>query len=263
MAPIATSRLVWFAALLVMVIVTSVVLGHGHFGGMLADRAGRITASTSIRLHRGLAYARTLLSRRDLASENLRLKEQAMQAIGNQARLSELERENEFLQSTLGLHERMGHGAIEGAVFSYIRQGGVRQVIVNRGGLDGVSAGDIVMTGQGALVGVALDVASHHAIVRALGDPSLEVTGRFDASEVTGLIRVDAAQGLIVDLVQKAETVTEGQAVITSGNDQFPAGLLIGTVKSVDSAGATLFKIVRIAPAIGDLWDGKVLILRQ
>lgn len=97
-------------------------------------------------------------------------------------------------------------------------------------------------------------------MVRTIGDPALEVTARVVGTDVSGLLHTDAKEGLVLDMVQKAEFVSEGQSIATSGNDGLPAGILIGTVRSVDTESATLFKIVRVSSAAAKDFSGKVLV---
>ena len=62
---------------------------------------------------------------------------------------------------------------------------------------------------------------------------------------------------LVDDLAQRAALLapacggddTEGAVVVASGLDGIPAGLPIGTIRSVDAERTTLFQIIRIDPA--------------
>jgi len=135
-------------------------------------------------------------------------------------------------------------------------------VIANKGQDDGIAEGNVVVGAGGVLIGVVTEVARDHSTVRVIGDPALEVTARIVGTDVSGLIRVDTSAAVIMDFIQKSEQVTEGQSIVTSGNDQIPAGILIGTVRSVDSEGTTLFKTVRVSPGMHDTISGKVLILQ-
>jgi cell shape-determining protein MreC len=80
-------------------------------------------------------------------------------------------------------------------------------------------------------------------------------------SDVAGLARSDGKGSVLLDLVQKDEQVDEGARIVTSGDDRYPAGLIIGTVRSVDDDAATLFQIVRVAPAAADELHGLVLVI--
>ena len=228
----------------------------------VADMTGRIVAPIAERIGYGRTLGAVLLGRTDAATDYVRIQQELEKLRVDSARADELDRENQFLRAALGLQERTGQSMIMAGAFAYLREGGVRELVVNRGSRDWVARGDVVTTEAGSLVGAVAEVYERHSIVRTLGDPALEVTARITGTDVSGLVRVDVRQGLVLDLVQKGEQVTEGQMVVTSGNDSFPGGLVIGTVRSVDSTSATLFQIVRISPAVPEGLSASVLIIR-
>lgn len=251
---------------MMIVLTAGIAVSAGVFHGTpllwVADIAGHVLTPLTERLGYGRALAGTLMSGGDLLMENLQLRAELDRAQATIARGDELEQENTFLRAAAHLRERVTAPAVQAGIFAYLRDGGVRQAIINVGGRDGVARADIVISATGALVGVVRDVATDHSIVRMIGDPLLEVTVRVSGTAISGLLRVDAAGGLIMDLVQKNEHVTEGQTIVTSGNDQIPAGILVGTVRSVDPESTALFKVIRISPATINDMAGSVLIIR-
>lgn len=255
-------RLVLIAVVFIAIVALGSFALHGHLTRWVADHTGPLLAPLSGQLVRARAYIATAASRRDLVRENLDLRAELERVRSESAGADEIRQENAFLRAAARLGELIGTQPLEAGIFSYLRDGGVYEVVVNKGSGDGVALGDVVITAGGSLVGRVLELSDRHAVVRTIEDPTLQVTARIVGTDVSGLVRLDAVQGLILDLVKKSETVTEGQVVATSGNDRFPAGLVIGTVRSVDTDGTTLFKMVRIAPALPDAVTGKVLIIR-
>lgn len=240
------------------------MVGHAIFwdGGRIAGLTGRLFAPVALGMRGMFAMIDAAASGDDTLAQRIRLQDVLTEAQAAAARVADLVQENAFLRDAAGLRERIPGPMIQAAAFSYLRDGGVRHITVNRGTSDGVQVGSVVATAHGALVGRVIEVFPAYAMVRAVGDPSLEVTARILSSDISGLVRIDPARGLLLDLVQKSEMVTEGQTVVTSGNDQFPPGLVIGRVRSVDNQSATLFNVVTVVPAIQERFDGRVVIIK-
>lgn len=215
----------------------------------LAERLGRVRTVLSLFLTRGELAARVEL----LERENLSLR-------GSLGELDQLRQDVAFLRDAASLSATRVR--IEAGIFSYGSDAGARQAVVNRGSDAGVAAGDVVMTASGALVGVVQSVFPDHAVVRRIHDPGFEVTARIVGGEIAGLARSDGRGALLLDLVRKDEAVSEGAQIVTSGDDRYPGGLVIGTVRSVDPTAPTLFQIIRVTPAIPDDIHGPVLIIR-
>lgn len=251
-----------FWIVLVLVLVGNAFFFGGHLTAWVADETGAFVAPISGWFVRMRIIAATMFSGIDLAKENVALKEEVIRV---QARLSQqdvVRQQLDTYRAAVGIRERIGTNPVEAGIFSYPQGGGIRQIIINRGTDDWVVAGMTVVTPHGALIGTVEQAFDHHAIVRILGDPAFEVTARIMGSTVSGLVRVDGVGDLILDLVQKEETVTEGSIVITSGDDLYPAGFIIGTIRSVDNTATTLFQVVRITPSVSELIAGRVIIVR-
>ncbi len=76
-------------------------------------------------------------------------------------------------------------------------------------------------------------------------------------TEASGIVRHGASSSsLILDRVEKDETASEGDTVITAGwwterfESLFPRGIPIGTVESVGQQDVDLFKRIQIAPLV-------------
>jgi rod shape-determining protein MreC len=204
----------------------------------------------------------TMFNGVDAAQQNITLQQQVLQLQGQLAQQDVLQQQVQFYRAAADIRDRTGTEPIEAGIFSYPQQDGIREVIIDRGTADWVAPGNTVATPEGALVGTIADATQHSATVLMVGDPAFQVAARVMGTTVSGLVRVDSAGDIVLDLVQKDEMVTEGSMVITSGDDNRPAGLMIGTVRSVDNTATTLFKVVRIAPVVSNAPMGRVLIIR-
>lgn len=256
-----TSRILPTVILLAVFIAGDRWLVQGRVGHWLADRTGPVLEPAVAAIGRAQIWGAALLQQTDLVAENLRLQDEIERFRAAAAEADALRHELAFTRAAAGIRERLPTDPIPAGIFSWHRVGTASLATINRGETDGIAVSDVVMTANGSLVGVVREVYARHAVVTVLGDPTLQIAARVMGNEVTGLVRV-GEDGLMLDLVQKDESVTEDDIVVTGGNDHFPAGLVIGTVRSVDTSRSTLFSIIRIEPAIPSLLADSVLIVR-
>lgn len=235
---------------------------HGAVGQWLAGTTTSVLAPVGRHLPVVQVWWQAFLSRRDLASENVQLQDRLNQALAQEAHFDALQQELAIYQAAHELRDRMPSVPIVGALMLAPGSSGATQVVVNRGARDGVASGDLVTTTAGAMVGVVRTVFADHALADALGGASIQVAARIQGTDITGLVRADR-DGLFLDLVNKSEAVTEGETVITSGNDHLPAGFIIGTIRSVDNQSATLFSLVRVSPVAPAVSMEAVFVVHQ
>lgn len=189
------------------------------------------------------------------------LQQERSQLESRLAELQDVEEENAFLRRIADLPARGDRDAVVGNIFTYSVVGQELRTVLNRGEQDGIILGSTVVTEAGALLGIVSDVRERSSVVRMLGDPAMQVTGRILGTQIGGLVHVDHTGRLALDLIGKDESVAEGAVVVASGLDTIPAGLRIGTVRSVDAERTTLFQIIRIDPAHGSELVWRVLVL--
>jgi rod shape-determining protein MreC len=257
----ATPRILILGVVVVILIANAVVFG-GRMFSWVADRTSMAVTVTAARIAWVRSLTLSVVSRTDLAVRVSVLEEENSRLYGQVSQLEDIRREAAAYREVAGITTRPAGTTLQAGVFSYNTVSGVRQAIVNRGTQDGVTVGDVVMTATGALVGSVQSVFTDHATVRRVQDAAFQVTARVSGGDIAGLVRSDGQGALILDLVQKDEAITEGATVVTSGDDRYPVGLLIGTVRSVDNNVATLFQIVRIEPAVPSAVHGMVFIVR-
>jgi rod shape-determining protein MreC len=128
-------------------------------------------------------------------------------------------------------------------------------VQINKGSSDGVEVDQPVINGAG-LVGKVKSVSDGNAVVMLLTDQQFGVSAQAVKAREPGAIlpAVGAPGDLLLDLVQRAKRVKQGDRVITAGTvsqrlpSPFPRGLLIGTVKRVEGDGE-LDRTIHVEPA--------------
>ncbi|MCC6934791.1 MAG: rod shape-determining protein MreC [Candidatus Yanofskybacteria bacterium] len=233
-----------------------------HLTSWAADLSGDVLAPVAS----GIAWTRAAVSaafgRFPSGLAQLQAYGSAEELAAQRAQNEALRREVDALRDAAGLRVQTGRELIEAGIFAYVNSDGTRSVLLNKGSHDGIEAGGTVATSRGVLIGTVETVGDRHARVRTVGDAQFEATARIVGTEVSGLVRTADDGTVVLDLVQKGEDVHEGQDVVTSGDDRYPAGLLIGTVRSVDTQAATLFLTVRLSPRMSAAVTGPVVILR-
>jgi len=248
-----------FATLVMVALVVGAVFGFYRFlhwdapGIVLAgayDQAVRIRLSFSaaLRAYHGDDPVPGLLSENELLKTDT-------------AQLHELQEENAFLRKISDLPARRERTVIDAGVFAYSMSASGARLVMNRGALDGIVTGAPVTTESGILIGLVASVQDHTSTVHVVGAAGIQVTGRVRGTEVNGLVRLDVYGELVLDLVAKDEPVTEGYTVETSGLDEVPAGLLIGSVRTVDADRTTLFQVIRLDAAHRSQPIRRVLVL--
>jgi rod shape-determining protein MreC len=124
-----------------------------------------------------------------------------------------------------------------------------RQILLDKGSLDGVLINAPVVTPQG-LVGRVVAVGPNVAVVQTIADGQAGLGATLAVSRVNGELRGQNQPLCRLDNVSGLTDVSEGEMVLTSGLDGvYPKGLIIGTVETVErGSGAGLHRI-QVRPA--------------
>lgn len=188
-----------------------------------------------------------------------------------QDRIDELEAENERLQRELS-EARLEGSQLEELKelsallrYDYIKQG--HKVVtadvklddkstwngvftIDRGTEAGITVGKIVVNGSG-LVGKITAAGEGWAKVTSVIDSGSKVSFKLSRSgSQLGIVSGDARGKLSGYMLDNDSTVTEGDILITSGMGIFPAGLEIGSVRSITNNGNTLVKEITVDPVV-------------
>lgn len=197
----------------------------------------------------------------NLAKENQDLKDQLRQATVNEASVQALQSQNDFLQKSLGLKTSLDKNVIPAGLFNVSLTPTGYAALVNKGSRDGVSAGSPVISASGVLVGRIQAVFPSSAQVMLVSDPAFSVTVRVLNGSASGIARGALSNGLNLDLIVQTDQISEGDTLVSTGNDSTPAGLVVGTVSNVQTNTTQLFKKVSVTPA-ADLFSAAVIIIQ-
>ncbi|MBE9116930.1 rod shape-determining protein MreC [Lusitaniella coriacea LEGE 07157] len=151
-----------------------------------------------------------------------------------QAKLSELEQQNETLK---GLLDYVEGQKLEGVVAPIVGRSvdhWWQQVTLGRGSQDGIKIDDVV-TGPGGLVGRITQVTPNTSRVLLSSDPNSRVGAMIGRSRQMGSMRGDGSDRAVMEFFEKVPDVKKGDKVLTSTVSRlFPPGIPVGYVESVD-----------------------------
>ena len=199
---------------------------------------------------------------RSLADENDNLKEENRDLLSRLAKLDVFEQENAFLRMSLDIERETGRDVVYAHVFNVNLGPAGYNVMLNKGIRDGINKDDIVITEQKALVGVVEDVSENFSRVLFIFDPEFKITARVLGSVTAGIAKGAYSEGMDFDLIAREDEIKEGDVLISTGDDMFPAALLVGSVAHVETNESQMFKKIRINPAVSEQRLGHVIVLK-
>ena len=154
-----------------------------------------------------------------------------------QDRLSELQIQNQKLQSLLGYVSTQKTKVIPAPVVGRSADHWWQQVTLGRGSKDGIRKGFIVM-GPGGVVGRIINVTPNTSLVVLISDPTSRVGVAVSRSRHMGFLRgkgEKAKNRAVMEFFDNVPNVKVGDVVSTSSFSQlYPPGLPIGRVESLD-----------------------------
>ncbi len=125
-----------------------------------------------------------------------------------------------------------------------------RSVLVDRGALHGVQAGNPVITHEG-VVGLVTTTSANAAKTMLLLDQQSSIDSVVQRSRSRGVVRGRGIDRLEFEFVVRGGDVKPGDVVITSGlGGVYPKGLRVGEVIEVSDPGGSLMQIATLEPAV-------------
>ena len=250
------------AAILLLIFLNAYFIkgGVGNFFLAIIEKPSDIIFSKvgSIRL-----FLKEASNFKNLVQENLDLKSKNLELLAGLAQTQDLKDENEFLRNALSLSKSLDLNFIEGNIFSenFSPTGG--SMLLNKGIQDGISNENIVISETGVLIGQVSGVFKNYSTVSLVTNSDFKITAKVLNSKVSGLAKGALTDGIYMDFVDREDDIKEGDIVITNGNDLIPSALILGTIDHIENNPTSLFKKVRVKPAIYDINLGRVLIINK
>lgn len=182
-----------------------------------------------------------------LRIENEILRKENLALLGEVIALQDVKRENEELRHALDLGLAEEFNMVAGEI---IGKNLGQDVITIRGGQDkGIEKGMSVITAEKVAVGRVIESFGAFARVQLISAKESRLDARIDQTEITGVIRGQGGQKLVLDLVRQEDEFHVGDVVVTSNlGDIFPENLLIGKVEEIARTGTDPFQKAHVKP---------------
>jgi rod shape-determining protein MreC len=233
-------------------------LKDGFFRVYGMSTTGLTSATTSVK-----TTFSTLFKIRKLVFENSKLSQEVNQLAFENARLKSAQDENAALRRALNFRQETNLSLLPVETITLDPTGFSQTIVIDKGSSDNIHLNQPIVAQPGLLVGKVTKVYPNSAEVTLITDPSIVINGEVVESGAKGLVKGEHGLGLSLDLVTQNELIKTGDAVVTSGlSNDFPKGLLIGSISGIRSSTTDLFQKAFVSPA-ADLRNSKFLFAIQ
>jgi rod shape-determining protein MreC len=171
-------------------------------------------------------------------------------------RLQEIARENALLTDLLQLRAGFEFQTAAAHVISRESSEFRRLVTLDKGTTSGISVGDVVVAGGGALAGRVTEVGADSAVVVLLSDGSSTVIGQTVSNASTGSVVGQLGGVLVMEQIDSGEEISLGDEVVSAGielgggvRSPYPKGLLIGQVVDIRRDANAVVQTAYLQPA--------------
>ncbi len=196
-------------------------------------------SSTAYRSYRHLWHAE---------QENQELYNQLAAAQEQIQRLGEQAGETQRLRTLLDFKNELAFQTVAAEVIASSPGENSNAIFIDKGSDSGLTNDLAVITPQG-VAGKILAIFPHSAQVLLITDPESGVGVTLAQSRVQGILKGSTNTSCDLRYVMNDETVSTGEAVVTSGLDQvYPKGLPVGSVMYAGSG--NIYKNITVKPAV-------------
>ena len=197
----------------------------------------------------------------ELLAENESLRQQVADLQEEIRAAQDANRQNELYRELLNLAERRADFDLEDATVTVRATSNWSSTLtINKGSSVDVAVGDCVVDQYGNLVGVITEVGYNWSTLATVVDPSTEIGGRIPRTDDEAVLEGDftlMGEGrLKLSYLPENTVPISGDQVTTSGlGDQYPAGLVVGTIESIhtEASGLTRYAVVEPAADLEDI----------
>jgi rod shape-determining protein MreC len=189
------------------------------------------------------------LNNSKLKSENELLISQNRNLLNKNVELETLKEENEKLRSILNLEVHKDFNLSTAQVIS--RDSSNNFITINKGSKNDVKPNYPLITEEKVLIGKVVEVYEDISKVKLLSSKESLINVESFENEVEGLLRGNNTSNYIFDFIPEDAQVKEGELVITSNlGENFPEGLLIGNISTIQKSEQPSFKKSKILPLV-------------
>lgn len=195
-----------------------------------------------------------------LVAENEALKEKIAELEDDSRMASSLQRENDRLRSLLDLtaaHE--DYELVDAYIIGRSSYDWTSTYTLDRGSSAGIQKDMVVITANGAVVGLITEVGSNYAVFKSVLDSSLEISATMASSGYSGMVTGGYSSGhedlLRMNYLPSAAVIRNEDQVVTTGSTLYPRDLILGYVcdAGFDDTGVAKFAMLEPAADIDNL----------
>jgi len=196
-------------------------------------------------------FVNFIFSVNQLNQENDQLEREKEELLAELTYLKEIEAENEFIRSQIGLPLPDQKELVLANIIGQDPSGLGKSFLINKGERSGISQKAVVITAGNILVGQVIEVFDSSSRIRIITDPASRINAKIQQSGLTGLIKGGSGSNLTLDLLPQGELIQREEIVVSSGlAGLFPPGLLIGQVQRVISSDVGISQMAKVKPAV-------------
>jgi len=191
-----------------------------------------------------------------LRVDNGSLRADNQRLLTENTRLQEIARENALLTDLLQLRAGFDYQTAAANVISRDSSEFRRVISLDKGTNAGISVGDVVMAGGGALAGRVIEVGPDSATVVLLTDGTSTVIGQLVSNAARGQVVGQLGGVLVMEQIDSSDEVALGDEVVTAGielgggvRSPYPKGLLIGQVVDIRRDANAVVQTAYLQPA--------------
>ena len=195
-----------------------------------------------------------------LLAENQALKEKIAQMEDNARTADALKREVARLQALLELKQvNPDYKMLDAYVIGWDPTDWSSSFTMDKGSVAGVEKGQCVITANGEVVGLVVEVGPTWATVRTVLDSALEISASIATSGYSGMVQGGYATGndgmLRMNYLPSDSVIRNNDQVVTAGSTVYPRDLILGYVVDAgfDETGVAKFAILEPAADFGAL----------
>ncbi len=239
-------RFVW---IIIGILIFAVIVNHERNSGRFVRLTSPILAVIENSGRSTRRIVRIFRDIRTLPAENDSLNNRLSDLLSENARLNEIDHENQLLKDELKISsDQIERHIVAARIVARSPFSFFEVVTVDRGSKDGLADGQAA-TLHGNLVGKVVATSERSAQLQLITSSDAIIQARLQNSRSNGIVR-GGVQGLQLALIAQDVVISPGENVITSGlGGTLRPGILIGTVLSVSSKKSDVFQTVAVKPA--------------
>lgn len=196
-----------------------------------------------------------------LTEENIQLKKEKQSLISSLANQEKLKEENIFLRESLELGFIQETRSLIVGIFNLESTPRGHTLLINKGQKDGIKKDDVITSSSGVLIGIVDRPFENYSRVITVTNLNFKTTVKVIFKNTSGIAIGSMGEGIYLDFISENDDVVEGDIVITTDNDIFPPGLIVGKIVQISSSNGGLFKNVRVKPAMEEINLSQALVL--